>query len=82
VALLMATDLDPDGVPHDPFLPWWQSLVTRDLQSQYVDGQHLNLTEEPAVNAVASAIAFHLNCLQMEDPSPEAFAMAQLQGAL
>jgi hypothetical protein len=46
--------------PHVNFLPWWQSLLPRNLETQYVDGQHLVLIEPPVVHQVAEAITSRL----------------------
>jgi amino acid adenylation domain-containing protein len=46
--------------PHVDFLPGWQSLIPQNLQTQYEQGQHLELTQAPAVHRVADAINAHL----------------------
>jgi thioesterase domain-containing protein len=56
VLLLLASDRPP----HVNFLPGWQSVVPRNLHTQYVHGHHSELTEAPNVQSVADAIVSHL----------------------
>ena len=60
VAMIMATDLPLNSPPHEDFLPWWQSLIPRNLQTQYVKGVHLDLSEGAAVQKVADVITSDL----------------------
>jgi amino acid adenylation domain-containing protein len=53
--------------PHVDFLQGWQSL-TRNLKTQYQQGQHLELTQAPAVHHVADTINAHLvTCTKEEE---------------
>jgi len=52
VALLLASE----HPPHVNFRNGWHSLTGENLQTQYVQGQHLELTQIPGVHRVADAI--------------------------
>jgi amino acid adenylation domain-containing protein len=46
--------------PHLDFLPDWQALVPRNLHTEYLDGQHNDLTKGKNVQQVAETIFAHL----------------------
>lgn len=58
---IMASELPPDSPPHDHFLQWWSSVVKREIQTQFVPGQHLDLVRAPAVYNVAEAVSLRLS---------------------
>lgn len=60
VALIMSSEKPVDSPPQDHFLPWWRSLIPKNLHEHAVDAIHLDLVEGGAVNKVAEAISSHL----------------------
>lgn len=53
--------------PHVDFLAGWQPLIPQNMQTHYIQGQHLELTQAPAVQHVADAINVHLVPRTKED---------------
>ena len=56
VALLLSTGY----APHVNFLHSWRALVSGNLASETIQGEHMQLTSAPVVNHVANAINKHL----------------------
>jgi len=68
VLLILASERPP----HGDFLPGWQSVVTHDLHTSYVQGHHRELMTTQNVRSIADLIASHLLSANDNTPVPVA----------
>jgi amino acid adenylation domain-containing protein len=55
VLLILASERPP----HVDYLPGWRTVVTGDLQTQYVEGHHRDFPNESVLRSIAGALVIH-----------------------